>query len=170
MSEFYVERRKWPDRPHYRHRADVLGEDEHGLWVGVQEGTPISRDGEVLFPAKRNAVMCIAAGRCWMASFTDGGSFDLYCDVVTPISLGPAGALMVDLDLDVVRWEDGRVEVLDEDEFAEHRVLYGYPDDVCARAEEVAAELARSIVAGEPPFVGCAERWLEALAARTERA
>ncbi|WP_180935649.1 DUF402 domain-containing protein [Nocardioides ungokensis] len=33
----------------------------------------------------------------------------------------------VDLDLDVVRGRTGRVWIDDEDEFAEHRVRFGYP-------------------------------------------
>jgi protein associated with RNAse G/E len=36
----------------------------------------------------------------------------------------------VDLDLDVIRRHDGTVFVDDEDEFTEHRELYGYPVDV----------------------------------------
>lgn len=36
---------------------------------------------------------------------------------------------MVDLDLDVVRRFDGSAEILDEDEFAEHQVRYGYPPE-----------------------------------------
>ena len=36
----------------------------------------------------------------------------------------------VDLDLDVVRGFNGTVIVDDEDEFAEHQVAYGYPEDV----------------------------------------
>ena len=34
---------------------------------------------------------------------------------------------MIDLDLDVVRFRDGRVEVLDEDEFGQHQATLGYP-------------------------------------------
>ncbi|MGW3644493.1 DUF402 domain-containing protein, partial [Streptomyces sp. NPDC005143] len=39
---------------------------------------------------------------------------------------------MVDLDLDVVRPRGGEAHVEDEDEFAEHRVRYGYPDRAVA--------------------------------------
>ncbi len=40
----------------------------------------------------------------------------------------------VDLDLDVVRGNTGRVWVDDEDEFAEHRVAFDYPEDVVTSA------------------------------------
>ena len=36
----------------------------------------------------------------------------------------------IDLDLDVVLTVDGKVSVLDEDEFAEHQLHYGYPPDL----------------------------------------
>ena len=41
---------------------------------------------------------------------------------------------MVDLDLDVRRRRWGVIERLDDDEFAEHRVRFGYPDEVVTQA------------------------------------
>ena len=49
---------------------------------------------------------------------------------------------MIDLDLDVVRRRaTGLVELRDEDEFAEHRARFGYPDDVVAEAQAAAGWL-----------------------------
>ena len=39
---------------------------------------------------------------------------------------------MVDLDLDVVLTRDGDLLLDDEDEFDQHRVTLGYPDDLVA--------------------------------------
>ena len=51
---------------------------------------------------------------------------------------------LVDLDLDVVRRRaTGTVELRDEDEFAEHRARFGYPDDLVANAEAAAKLLVR---------------------------
>jgi protein associated with RNAse G/E len=76
----------------------------------------------------------------------------------------------VDLDLDVVRLRDGSVYVDDEDEFAEHAVTYGYPDEVVRLAEASRDRLYAAILAAEPPFDGSHERWqrvLEGLSARS---
>ena len=166
MGEFYVERRKWPDRPHYRHAAEVLGDDEFGLWVVTRAGTPVMRGDDVLFEARHDGVMCVADGRRWMAWFTAAHDFDLYCDIVTPISIGPAGSVAVDLDLDVVRWADGRVELLDEDEFESHRVELGYPEDECVAALRTADEVVRAVRLRAAPFDGWVARWF-AVAARS---
>ena len=68
---------------------------------------------------------------------------------------------MVDLDLDVVRWRDsGSVEVIDEDEFAEHQVAYAYPDHVVANARGAADHLAARLSTHEP-FAHAYQRWLD---------
>ena len=59
---------------------------------------------------------------------------------------------VVDLDLDVVLLHDGTVELLDEDEFAEHQVRYGYPAEVVAQALATADELLARVAAGDEPF------------------
>ncbi len=58
----------------------------------------------------------------------------------------------VDLDLDVIRLFDGSVRVLDEDEFAEHQVRYGYPEPVIAQALATTGDLVRRLTAGIQPF------------------
>lgn len=40
----------------------------------------------------------------------------------------------IDLDLDVVRWLDGSVEIIDVEEFEEHRVALDYPGELVAGA------------------------------------
>ena len=64
-----------------------------------------------------------------------------YCNVTTPPSFDGCQLGYVDLDLDVSVRPDGCIEVLDEDEFAEHRKKYGYPADVVTRAEDAAREI-----------------------------
>ena len=73
----------------------------------------------------------------------------------------------IDLDLDVIRGDNGRVIVDDEEEFAEHRVAFGYPDDVVARAQQSCRRVRDAMVAGAAPYDGATHLpWLERLAAR----
>jgi uncharacterized protein len=58
----------------------------------------------------------------------------------------------VDLDIDVVVWPDGRVVVLDRDDFEKNKVKYGYPDEVIQSAEDALAELLAIIERREFPF------------------
>ena len=74
---------------------------------------------------------------------------------------------MIDLDLDVVRKQDGSVEVLDEEEFLDHQVRFGYPDWLDDRARitplPAAAELVLQIEAHVEPFGQVPEHWLQKL-------
>ena len=154
VNRVWIERTKWPDRPHYAHDGWVLGEDEHGLWVELRSGAPVYRGDKVLFHGKRGGLMLVPRNRGWLAWFPASGSFELYVDIVTPPVRTPTSVTMVDLDLDVIRWTDGRVELVDEDEFETHRVELGYPSDVVADARREAAWVLEAFRRRDEPFDG----------------
>jgi protein associated with RNAse G/E len=54
---------------------------------------------------------------------------------------------------DVIRRFDGSAEILDEDEFPEHQVRYGYPPEVISQAEPV-RQVCRSWLAKVPRSAG----------------
>ena len=45
--------RKWGDRPHWEHAAVLLGNDEHGTWLGTTPGTTRSRPAPPTSPTWR---------------------------------------------------------------------------------------------------------------------
>ncbi len=59
---------------------------------------------------------------------------------------------MVDLDLDVIRRRGGAIELVDQDEFADHQVKYGYPPEVVSEAEQSASWLLAALESGDEPF------------------
>ncbi|MGH8966186.1 MAG: hypothetical protein ACRDXB_12775 [Actinomycetes bacterium] len=68
------------------------------------------------------------------------------------------------VDLDVVKGWTGRVWVDDEDEFADHRVRFGYPDDVIAGAVESCAHVRAQVESGHAPYdQATGRRWLDRL-------
>ena len=69
-----------------------------------------------------------------------------YCNVALPASFDGKTLRWVDLDIDIRCYRDGVPEVLDEDEFEQHRVELGYPDEVvegALAARDEALRLAR---------------------------
>ena len=152
LDELYVDRRKWPDSPHYRHRAFWLGEDEHGMWVGLREGQPVWRGSEVLFVSRYDGLMLLPRHQPWMAWFPGESDLEVYVDIVTPTALEEREFVMVDLDLDVARYRDGRVALLDEDEFDAHRIALGYPDEVVRMARESAAAVMEQVATRQEPY------------------
>jgi hypothetical protein len=75
----------------------------------------------------------------------------------------------VDLDLDVVRSRVGRTWVDDEDEFAAHRVRFGYPEDVVRDASASCDAVLADVAARRGPYDGvCGPAWITRLCARPD--
>ena len=162
-----VELTKWVDRPHWAFDGLFLGSDEHGDWIGFPAGTLMSRPGmEVRPPNDQVGVVPAGTGTdaAWLGTFhSPGGSVRTYVDMTTvPRWDGPV-VRAVDLDLDVIETLSGEVIVDDEDEFAEHQVLLGYPDEIIALAEATRDRLLTAVATREAPFDGSAQHWLAAL-------
>jgi protein associated with RNAse G/E len=89
-------------------------------------------------------------------------SSEVYCDITSPARWeGDEEVHLVDLDLDVVRRRaTGRVELLDEDEFAEHRLAFGYPEELVTHAYAAAEWLRGALADGREPFVSAYHPWL----------
>ena len=90
-------------------------------------------------------------GAAYLPAFNDERAKSaVYVDVATPAVWDGAVLRSIDLDLDVIRRQDGTVLLDDEDEFATHRVAYGYPAEVIelALAEPAIEDLVRRIYEG----------------------
>ncbi|MGH3412766.1 MAG: DUF402 domain-containing protein [Marmoricola sp.] len=165
-----VEMRKWPDSPHWEFEGPWLGADGHGQWIGVREGTWLSRPGAG-FHATADHVVVMPYEDWWSAVFYGVDPaldaerpVDVYVDVATPPVWSGDTVRCIDLDLDVIRGVTGRVWVDDEDEFAAHRVELGYTDDVVEQAVASCREVLDRVERGTPPFdAGTSARWLEKL-------
>lgn len=152
MSELWIERRKWPDLPHYGHHGWPLGEDAHGLWIELRLGCPVYRGEELLFHGTGGGLMLAPRHGRWLAWFPEFGPFELYVDIVTDMCRSATELIMIDVDLDIVRTREGEVQLLDEDEFALHQVLYGYPEEMIAQALETADEVKDAVTCRRAPF------------------
>lgn len=162
-----VDFKKWGDSQHWRFRMERLGTDEHGTWLGGRP--PVRYTGpRGVGTFTHGFVVCIPENAWWVASFNDkprpGMDVECYVDITTvPRWLDDEHVTMIDLDLDVFRLWSGKVHIDDEDEFAEHRVKYGYPNDVIDRAEETTRFLVQALNARLAPFNDVGRAWLEQL-------
>lgn len=150
---------KWGGIPHYRGEVALLGGDEHGHWWWGPKGRTIFRGDQPLFEAQHDVLFLVVPGAWWSATWWwEHPEIELYVNIGTPFVEEPERLVSTDLDLDVLRWCDGRVEIVDQDEFAEHQVRYGYPPDVIERTTRTADEVHAAIVSGDPPLDGAAAR------------
>lgn len=164
-----VEMAKWGDRPHWAFDAVWLGSDEHGDWFGIPSGTPMDRPGAHVVTRTDQVGLSPSVAlpedeRGWAATFhAEGGPMRTYVDITTPPVWDDTTLRMIDLDLDVVCGPSGRIWVDDEDEFAEHRVELGYPDEVVEAALRSCDVVHARMTAGHPPYDGSHARWLQRL-------
>jgi uncharacterized protein len=158
---------KYDGSLHWHQTMSYLGEDEHGVWLGAPAGSFTQRGDEPRVYFSHHMVGLIPRGQWWTAVFNaEPEATEIYCDITTPPQWPHDGEVtMVDLDLDVMRMRaDGKVLLVDEDEFAEHQVRYSYPDEVISQASAAAQWLLRVIGDGAEPFAGRYREWLDRLA------
>lgn len=157
---------KYPRIRHWRHDLIRLGQDEHGTWLGAAPGFVIQRGAEPPIPMTRPFVQLVPPSRPWSALFNDPGHrIAIYVDVTTPATwVGPGRVELIDLDLDVIKRNDGSVYVDDEDEFEKHRITLGYPPAMADAARSAAARLVIALEDRVAPFDDTAAAWLERLA------
>lgn len=177
--------RKWGGSPHWRHECVYLGSDEWGDWVGQPIGWHSARPGAAMDAECLNVTMIPANGMYALTVNRDHPrGLRVYIDLAWDVHWGaPAGETNpdaaagfplltgIDMDLDVVRRLDNDsgypvgTAVVDRDEFAEHRVKYGYPTDVVETLEALANELEEVVRdEGEPFDDATADAWLDRLA------
>jgi hypothetical protein len=167
-----LEMAKWGDRPHWAFDAIWLGSDEHGDWIGIPPGTPMDRPGAHYEPPVPQVGLSPAADRpdeerWWFATFHGPRSpagVSVYVDIATPPVWDGTTLRTVDLDLDVVREITGRIWIDDEDEFAQHQVELGYPEDVVRAAMVSCDRVEAAMSAGRAPYDGSHKVWLAQLA------
>ncbi|RAG85637.1 DUF402 domain-containing protein [Streptacidiphilus pinicola] len=164
QREVRVVVRKFDGSRHWHHTMLRLGEDEYGVWLGAPVGTVYGKgEDPAVYVSRERRVMLFPRDTWWTAMFQEAPArLDVYCDVTTPPEwVHPGEVTTVDLDLDVCRTRaDASVQVVDEDEFAEHQVRYGYPPQVIGQAEGAAEWLSAALRDGVEPFGSRYRTWL----------
>lgn len=158
--------RKYDGALHWHQRVRPLGEDAHGVWLGAPAGTEARRGHEPPTVAEHAHVLLFPRDAWWTAAFNaQPHRTEIYCDITTPPRWpSPDQVTMVDLDLDVLRRRTGEVLVDDEDEFAEHRVRYAYPQHVVERATAATRWLVQALSDDTEPFASAYREWLSLVA------
>jgi hypothetical protein len=161
----HVRYTKFDGSLHWHFAMRPLGKDEHGVWLGAPDGTPVQRGAEtpIISPA---FALLIPRSDWWTAVWNAAAGstpfhYEVYVDVTTPARWEPRRVTMVDLDLDVVRTRAGECLIRDEDEFATHTASFGYPPDVAASARRSADLLLERVSRREEPFGDLGPGYLE---------
>ena len=156
---------KFGGRPHWEFDGIRLGEDAFGVWVLLPQGNPVSRpgysvdnpvDAVTLFPREAPAVPIFYRTQ----DAPPEVQLSIYVDITTPPIWDGDSVTMLDLDLDVAQHIDGRILVLDEDEFAANQISYEYPADLIALARASCDEVLLALQTGAEPYRSVGWEWL----------
>jgi protein associated with RNAse G/E len=153
---------KYDGALNYTWSAQVLHEDETGfVWFSPAETAFIR-------PTHTHPTPYDWVGICWYdrwyaidaslvpphAAGKAGTLHHYYCNIGAPGAWHGNTFRYVDLDLDLVVYPDGAQQLLDEDEFSDHRVRLGYPAEIIGAAEDAARDVATLARSGASPFDG----------------
>lgn len=164
----YVDFRKWPDLPHWQYLIYPLGEDEHGRWFCLPARSVVQRRPEPPIRHVRTSAVLFPHDQWWKASFhPPDAPLQLYVDIASPPEWHGDTVTMFDLDLDVIRDRQGRVQLVDEDEFEEHSRTRNYPDWIIEGARRAADDVLRAVTERREPFDRIAAEWLRRACARS---
>ncbi|WUH94266.1 DUF402 domain-containing protein [Streptomyces sp. NBC_00433] len=158
-----VNYRKYDGTLHWNLRMRHLGEDEHGIWLGLPADSVMRKGHSPEVSISEAHVLLFPREAWWTATFNGAPRrTEIYCDITTPPRWpSPDEVTMVDLDLDVLlKRATSQPILVDEDEFAEHQVRYGYPADVIAAAQDSADWLMDAVAEARGPFGGAHKAWL----------
>jgi uncharacterized protein len=151
---------KYDRRLHSALPAELIRDDGQQVVFRVQPDAVIHHVTRGMsLPINRRSTMVFWRA-CWYNVYlnysrTDSAVFDhYYCNVGLPPTVDAAQRTLrfVDLDLDVRIWPDGQHAILDEDEFAAHRVQFAYPPDVAQRAQRTVDTILAAWHARQFPF------------------
>lgn len=165
MRPVTVQFLKNPDIIHWGFEAFRLGEDDWGTWIGVPTGTRRWKGETEVRPSRADAVFCAPPEGWWHLHYNGADTeFSHFVDIVTPpVWVTQNRYEMIDLDLDVVRRQDGRVEIEDEDEFEVHQARYRYSEEMITRAMETTNRIVTALDERREPFFEVAASWLRRL-------
>ncbi|MGH8951461.1 MAG: DUF402 domain-containing protein, partial [Acidimicrobiia bacterium] len=162
MAPVVVQFYKNPDILHWGFSGFHIGEDDFGHWVGLPEGSRRWKGATPHRPTPEDAVQCFPHDGWWVLHYNGPvREVSAFVDIATQPKLGAGRIEMIDLDLDFLVSSDGKVELVDEDEFEVNQVEFGYSQELIERASVEAKSLGGRLRRGEEPFFQVAANWLE---------
>jgi len=161
---------KWPRRPTYiPSPLQFLGEDEFGRWLGVAAGIPWrSADGTRSGVMEHPLVKLVPPDTYWTCCFHPVDPV-IDIDLVLPVRWLENAFEEIDLELDVLRFADGRIEVRDQAEFARLHQELGLSATTAAKVTQTAEELCTLLAQGAEPFASIGRERLARFMADTHR-
>ncbi len=146
---------KYDGRIHYEQPLKLKEKfDNHVVLEGAigRELIHYTRDTVFTFDAKTYEYFFTDRWYTAALVFDNAGKIvHVYCNIAFPCKLKEDTVEFIDLDVDVIV-RDGILEVVDIDEFEEHKKLYGYGKELEIRVFKAVDQVKKDITEGNYPF------------------
>ncbi|CAN5709787.1 hypothetical protein BH10CHL1_BH10CHL1_28030 [soil metagenome] len=151
---------KWPRRPTAVTTARLLGDDIFGRWLGITRGDPWwTADRSRVGVFEQSFVKLVPSGTFWTACFNATNPM-VDIDIVLPVCWIDNTLEEVDLELDILRLDDGSIHVRDQDEFARVQAAWNIPQEIATQAKAACDHVYALIEQGSEPFKTIGHTWL----------
>ncbi len=156
MHKIKIISRKYDGSLRDEHEAFVVAESEECLVAYAPPGTPEYDHRKRLWSAAPDGILEFFFKTRWYTVLLICEQYSncnqSYTHISMPAVVTPGGIEWVDLDLDYRVHLDGRIELLDEDEYAARSVTMGYPPAVHDHVQAACAEVEALYHARAYPF------------------
>ncbi len=130
----------------------VLEADEEKYVVVTNKTWVIESDGRRWFT--REPAICFFYTKKWFNVITMIRKTGIYyyCNLASPSLYDGEAIKNIDYDLDVKVFPDGKIDILDEDEYDEHRLKMNYGEEIESIVEKAMEDLLQIIHEKKEPF------------------
>lgn len=154
---------KYPRRFRYTIPAQLAWDKPEELAIYLPAGVEIySPSKQAGFPAQHHILNIFWPGRYFNAEiswYPDWTFRGYYLNLALPHEWDETVCAYIDLELDVTRFEDEPIQILDEDEYEEARLTYNFPPDLVSQIETTRDEVVRLLENEVFPFDGSLKTW-----------
>ncbi|WP_233532283.1 DUF402 domain-containing protein [Paenibacillus alkalitolerans] len=126
---------------------------EQGMKVLINHGTRIREADGKEWVSRIPGVTYFIPGQWFnIVALLETAGVRYYCNIASPYYEYGNVITYIDYDLDVIKLSDGSINVVDEEEYLSHRVLYQYPNVVETKVRQGLERLVQWMKDSKPPF------------------
>jgi protein associated with RNAse G/E len=134
------------------HEAKVLEENDDYLVVANQRTKVVEANGRFWFTKEPSVTYFYKKHWFNVIGILKPTGITYYCNLCSPVLCDEEAIKYIDYDLDVKVLQDGKIVLLDQNEFRKHRIQMGYPPDLVHLLEEESLYLQHRIQTKAEPF------------------
>lgn len=139
----------WPVPEEERHPLHA----EEGIQIYINHGTRIRESDGKEWVSKVPGVTYFLPGQWFnIVALLEHTGVRYYCNVASPFYRYDDTLTYIDYDLDAIKFPDGTIQVVDEEEYRTHRLQYQYSPLVESKVKDGLNALLERMKRGASPF------------------